>query len=76
MQENILSLEETMALVMYSYKESQGKIERLTNSLKVSERAFEEYKKRYNDPHRLYVEKVKKEKKARRLRRKAKGPRK
>lgn len=73
-----LSPEESIKLTNYLYKESQRKIERLTNSLKLSERAFEEYKKASAKviEHDLYVKGIRDKKKARRLKNKAKGPRK
>ena len=70
------SPEEVMVLHKITYQKSKDRIEALTQALTVTEKAFEEYKKAYYDPHRVYVRQVKEKKKARRLRNKAKGPRK
>ena len=66
------------ALVRYSYERSQCRINELTKYYKMTERAFEEYKKRCAEveKHDLQVKTIKDKKKARRLKNKAKGPRK
>lgn len=72
----ILSPEELTALENIIFQKSRVRVEALTQALTATEKAFEEYKKAYYDPHNVYVRKVKEKKKARRLRNKAKGPRK
>ena len=66
------------ALVKYSYERSQSRINELTKYYKMTERAFEEYKKRCAEveKHDLWVKAIRDKKKARRTRNKARGPRK
>ena len=72
----ILSPEEEIVLEKIIFQKSKDRVEALTQALTTTEKAFEEYKKAYYDPHNVYVRQVKEKKKARRLRNKAKGPRK
>lgn len=72
----ILSPEEEIVLGKIIFQKSKDRVEALIQALTATEKAFEEYKKAYYDPHNVYVRKVKEKKKARRLRNKAKGPRK
>jgi hypothetical protein len=72
----ILSPEEEIVLEKIIFQKSKDRVEALTQALTTTEKAFEEYKKAYYDPHNVYIRKVKEKKKARRLRNKAKGPRK
>lgn len=73
-----LSKEEEMSLAEIMYQKSKRKIEALTQALTTIEKAFEEYKKASakDIEHDLYVKGIRDKKKARRLRNKAKGPRK
>jgi len=72
----ILPIEVQVALIKDSYRRSKEKIEKQRKEIEVLEKALERYKEYANNPHRLYVEKVRAKKKARRKRNKAKGPRK
>ena len=72
----LLKPEEQIKLNLYFLNKSQRQNEALMKSYKNLEKLLKKYKERVNDPHIIYVEKIKEKKKQRRLRNKAKGLRK
>ena len=72
----LLKPEEQIKLNLYFLNKSQRQNEALIKSYKNLEKLLKKYKERVNDPHIIYVEKIKQKKKQRRLKNKAKGPRK
>lgn len=77
-ESKIINPKALSALVRYSFMRSQWQINEFTKCYTMTERAFKEYKKacEENVKHDLWVKTIRDKKKARRLRNKAKGPRK